>query len=76
MKIQARRPSQTHIHSPSKTRSKLDFNIQDDMDLQHDTERMRLLAEQYKAEFAKGVRPGLVIPRLACLDSEDEEDSD
>ncbi|KAH9936509.1 uncharacterized protein B0H18DRAFT_1206791 [Fomitopsis serialis] len=35
-------------------------------------ERSRLLAEQFKQEIAKGKRPGLVIPRMQCLESQEE----
>jgi hypothetical protein len=39
-----------------------------------DLERVARLANAFKAQFAKGIRPGLVVPRLACLESQEEED--
>lgn len=38
-----------------------------------DPERVARLANAFKAQFAKGIRPGLVVPRLACLESQEED---
>lgn len=35
-----------------------------------DLNRSRQLAESFRAEFAKGRRPGIVVPRLSCLESQ------
>lgn len=46
----------------------VEFFIQDEGDREFDWDKMRAMAEMYRAEMAKGIRPGLVIPRMACLD--------
>ncbi|TFY61855.1 hypothetical protein EVJ58_g4248 [Rhodofomes roseus] len=35
-------------------------------------ERSALIAERFRQEIAKGKRPGLVIPRMQCLESQEE----
>ncbi|KAL6308244.1 hypothetical protein BKA93DRAFT_868915 [Sparassis latifolia] len=42
-------------------------------DGQMDVERSRKLAESFKQAMAKGIRPGLVIPMLPCLKSQEGE---
>jgi len=42
-------------------------------DVQASRERSRKLAEAFKQEFAKGRRPGVVVPRLSCLESQEEQ---
>ena len=43
-------------------------------DVEMDYERSRVLAEQFRMEYARGLRPGLVVPRLSCLESQEEEE--
>ncbi|EPT05368.1 hypothetical protein FOMPIDRAFT_1111639 [Fomitopsis schrenkii] len=45
---------------------------EDDSGVRVDRERSRLLAEQFKQKIAQGTRPGLVIPRMKCLESQEE----
>ncbi|KZT67300.1 hypothetical protein DAEQUDRAFT_751801 [Daedalea quercina L-15889] len=46
---------------------------EDESGVRINRERSRLLAERFKQEIAKGKRPGLVIPRMQCLESQEEE---
>lgn len=38
-------------------------------DVPMDLDRSRQLAKRFRAEYAKGKRPGVVVPRLMCLES-------
>ncbi|KAI0772235.1 hypothetical protein BC629DRAFT_1715711 [Irpex lacteus] len=49
-----------------------EFDTQVLPDVDMDYERSRMLAESFKRQFAKGLRPGVVVPRLACLESQEE----
>jgi hypothetical protein len=42
-------------------------------DIKMDYNRSRWLAKSFQNEYAKGLRPGVVIPRLSCLESQEEE---
>lgn len=42
----------------------------DDPNVEMGAERREELVQRFKAEYAKGVRPGKVIPRLECLQSQ------
>ena len=44
---------------------------EDESSVRINRERSRLLAEQFKQEIAQGKRPGLVIPRMQCLESQE-----
>lgn len=44
---------------------------EDESSVRINRERSRLLAEQFKQEIAQGRRPGLVIPRMQCLESQE-----
>lgn len=41
-------------------------------DVEMDIQRTRKLADFFRQELAKGRRPGIVIPRLTCLESQEE----
>ncbi|KAI0362982.1 hypothetical protein BV20DRAFT_234269 [Pilatotrama ljubarskyi] len=45
----------------------------EDMDEEH-AGRVRRRVEEFKQGFASGLRPGLVIPRLSCLESQSQEE--
>ncbi|OCH87963.1 hypothetical protein OBBRIDRAFT_889439 [Obba rivulosa] len=47
---------------------------QDDLeDTQMDIEKSRELAQSFRLQMAEGRRPGLVIPRMNCLESQEEQ---
>ena len=59
--------------SSSRVLQRLPSKDQDDeSNVRIDRERSRLLAEQFKQEIAQGKRPGLVIPRMQCLESQEQ----
>ncbi len=52
---------------------KLDFHVQDETDLNLNLDNVKALVEKFRAGMAKGLRPGLVVPRMACLDGWEEK---
>ncbi|KAI0685351.1 hypothetical protein BC835DRAFT_1421327 [Cytidiella melzeri] len=49
-----------------------DTQVVADVDMDYD--KSRRLAESFRVEFAKGLRPGVVVPRLSCLESQEEDE--
>ncbi|EKM52052.1 uncharacterized protein PHACADRAFT_262505 [Phanerochaete carnosa HHB-10118-sp] len=43
------------------------------MDIEIDMERVHELAREWRVQFARGVKPNVVIPRLSCLESQRDE---
>lgn len=67
------RPASVLDPSSSRVLQRLPSKDQDDESSVHiDRERSRLLAEQFEQEIAQGKRPGLVIPRMQCLESQEQ----
>jgi hypothetical protein len=67
---------------PSRAEQKQKFKFTEELpkndaqvvsDIEMDHNRSRWLAESFQNEYAKGLRPGLVVPRLSCLESQEEE---
>lgn len=49
-----------------------DLFVQSNSDARLDPERTRKLADQYRVQMKEGKRLGLIVPRLACTDSQEE----
>lgn len=68
----SRPASSLHVSSSRVLQRLPSRDQEDDSDVRINRERSRLLAEQFRQEIAQGKRPGLVIPRMKCLESQEE----
>lgn len=49
-----------------------DSDSQVEPDVEMDFERVKQLESAFRAEYGRGIRPGLVVPRLKCLESQSQ----
>lgn len=49
-----------------------DSDSQVEPDVEMDPERVKQLESAFRAEYGRGTRPGLVVPRLKCLESQSQ----